>query len=125
MNMEEHLRTLGIGHIAYSLLLVIPAVLVFSILTSVGILVDDPEATQILPLIGTFVGAFLLFLAIPGIIAGVGVLKGKSWGLPLALVVGIFNILCFPVGTALGAYTIWVFTKVNEKPAAERTYGYA
>ena len=125
MNMEEHLRTLGIGHIAYSLLLVIPAVLVFGILTSVGVLVDDPEATRILPLIGTFVGAFLLFLSIPGIIAGVAVLKGKSWGLPLALVVGVFNILCFPVGTALGAYTIWVFMKTNEKPAAERTYGYA
>ncbi len=125
MDMEQHLKTLGIAHIVYSLLLVIPAVFVFGTLTSVGYLVDDPEAAQILPLVGTFVGAFLLLLAVPGLIAGLGVLYKKKWGLPVALVIGVLNVLCFPVGTALGVYTIWVFTKVNEKPTPEPKFGYA
>ncbi len=125
MDMDQHLRTLGIGHIIYSLLLIVPAAIVFGVLTSVGILVDDPEAAQILPLVGTFVGAFLIVLAIPGLLAGYGVLKKKSWGLPVALVVGILNILCFPLGTALGIYSIWIFNKMNQPPPAEPKFGYA
>ena len=76
---------------------------------------DDHEVAKILPLIGTSVGAFLLILAIPGLLAGYGVLSKKSWGLSVALVVGLLNILCFPFGTALGGYSLWVFTKTNEQ----------
>ena len=125
MDMDQHLRTLGIGHIVYSLLLLVPAAIVFGVLTSVGYLVDDPEAARVLPLVATFVGVFLLVLSIPGFVAGLGVLYKKKWGVPVALVVGILNILCFPLGTALGAYSIWIFTKLNEKPPAEPKFGYA
>ena len=60
-----------------------------------------------------------------GFVAGLGVLYKKKWGVPVALVVGILNILCFPLGTALGAYSIWIFTKLNEKPPEEPKFGYA
>jgi len=115
MNLEPHLRALGIAHIVYSFLLLIPAAIVFGVLTTVGIFADDPDVAQILPLVGISVGAFLLVLAIPGFIAGYGVLTKKKWGLSVALVVGLLNILCFPFGTALGGYSLWVFTKSNEQ----------
>lgn len=115
MDLEQHLRALGIAHIIYSCLLIIPAAIVFGVLTTVGILADDPDVAKILPLVGTSVGAFLLVLAIPGFIAGYGVLTKKKWGLSVALVVGLLNILCFPFGTALGGYSLWVFTKSNEQ----------
>ncbi len=118
MDIDQHLRTLGIGNIVYSLLLLIPAGLVFGILTSVGYLVEDQEASRILPFIGTGVGIFLALLSIPGFIAGWGLLKKKSWGMPLALVVGILNILCFPLGTALGGYSIWIFSKINKSSSS-------
>lgn len=125
MDMDQHLRTLGIGHIAYSLLMIVPAVFVFSILTSIGFLVDDPDAAQILPLVGTLVAALLIILAVPGIIAGIGLLRKKKWGLPVALVAGILNILCVPLGTALGVYSIWIFSKVNEgTPSGDPQPGY-
>lgn len=115
MDLEPHLRALGIAQIVYSFLLLIPAAIVYCILTTVGMFADDPHAAQILPLVGTSVGAFLMVLAIPGFIAGYGVLTKKKWGLPVALVVGLLNILCFPFGTALGGYSFWVFTKSNEQ----------
>jgi hypothetical protein len=115
MDLDQHIRALGIAHIIYSCLLLIPAAIVFGVLTTVGVLVDDPEAAQILPIVGTGVGAFLLILAIPGLLAGYGVLSKRSWGLPVALVVGLLNILCFPFGTALGGYSLWVFSKANEQ----------
>ena len=114
MDLDQHLRALGIAHIIYSCLLLIPAAIVFGVLTTVGIFTGDHEAAQILPLIGTSVGAFLFILAIPGLLAGYGILTKRSWGLPVALVVGLLNILCFPFGTALGGYSLLVFTKSNE-----------
>ena len=115
MDLDQHLRALGIAHIVYSCLLLIPAAIVFGVLTTVGMFSGDHQAAQILPLIGTSVGAFLFILAIPGLLAGYGVLSKRSWGLPVALVVGLLNILCFPFGTALGGYSLWVFTKSNEQ----------
>ena len=115
MDIDQHIRALGIAHVIYSCLLLIPAAIVFAVLTTVGVFVDDPEAAQILPVVGTGVGIFLFVLAIPGLLAGYGVLSKRSWGLPIALVIGLLNILCFPFGTALGGYSLWVFTKANER----------
>jgi len=120
MDLTQHIRALGIAHIIYSCLLLIPAAIVFAVLNTVGFFVDDPEAAQILPVVGTGVAAFLFILAIPGLLAGYGVLTNKSWGLSVALVIGLLNILCFPFGTALGGYSLWVFTKFNEQSGKEK-----
>jgi len=100
--MEIHYRALGIAHLIYSILILIPALLVFSILSGIGFLAEDPEVIAILSTIGFFVSMFLILLAIPGLIAGFGCIQQKSWGLALALVMGVLNILCFPFGAALG-----------------------
>ena len=50
-------------------------------------------------------------LAIPGIIAGVGLLQRKSWSRVLTLIVGAIGLLDIPVGTALGIYTFWVLMR--------------
>ena len=118
MDLDQHIRALGIAHIIYSGLLLIPAVIVYVVLCMVGMFSGDEQAEQILPLIGTSVAIFLIVLSIPGFIAGYGVLKRKKWGLPVALVIGLLNILCFPFGTALGGYSFWVFSKSNEQSSA-------
>ncbi len=48
------------------------------------------------------VTAFLAFLV------GFGLLRRQSWGRMLGIVVAILALLKFPVGTALGIYTLWV-----------------
>jgi hypothetical protein len=47
-------------------------------------------------------------LAIPGLVAGYGLLARKAWGRVLAIVVGILGLINFPVGTAIGIYAILV-----------------
>jgi hypothetical protein len=32
----------------------------------------------------------------------------KSWGRVLAIVVGVLNLINFPIGTLIGIYTLWV-----------------
>jgi hypothetical protein len=48
------------------------------------------------------VTAFLAFLV------GFSLLRRKPWGRVLGIVVAILSLLKFPVGTALGIYTLWV-----------------
>lgn len=51
---------------------------------------------------------FLAYWLLPGLLAGIGLLKRKSWARILALVVGFFSLFSFPLGTALAIYTFWV-----------------
>ena len=59
------------------------------------------------------IGVFLFFvvavLGLPGIILGWGLLKNAEWARILGIVLAILNILIFPLGTILGAYSLWVF----------------
>jgi hypothetical protein len=57
-------------------------------------------------------------LGIPGLLAGYGLLTRKPWARVLAIVVGILGLLNFPVGTAIGIYTLWVLMQ----PAASEYF---
>jgi len=45
------------------------------------------------------------------LIGGIGLLKKKPWARILVLIVGCVRLFVFPIGTALGVYSIWVLTK--------------
>lgn len=65
----------------------------------------------IVPLIRVISVAVVLFFSIPSIVGGWGILNGKPWALTLLLVMGCFKLFSFPIGTALGIYTIWVYAE--------------
>ena len=52
-------------------------------------------------------------IALPSLIAGWGLLNNKSWAMLLALIVGCLRLFSFPIGTAIGIYTIWVYVEDN------------
>ena len=62
-------------------------------------------------------GALCFFL--PGIIAyivdGYGLLKYKSWAPILAIILAILNLILFPIGTALGIYTLVIMFNEETK----------
>jgi hypothetical protein len=68
----------------------------------------DAAALPILGLIGTIGLVFFAALALPGVLAGYGLLRRKKWGQILGIVVAILSLFNFPVGTALGGYTLFV-----------------
>jgi len=68
----------------------------------------DAVALPILSLVGTVGLVFTAVLALPGLLAGYGLLKRKKWGQILGIVDAILNLFNIPVGTALGAYTLFV-----------------
>ena len=50
----------------------------------------------------------LLALSLPGIIAGIGLLKFRPWSRVLTIVLSALNLMNFPFGTILGIYGLWV-----------------
>ncbi len=105
---ELHVGILGWLFIASHLIFLIIGGFVFTLLTSIGVLAGDPQALPILSLVGSMVGGLLTLLALPGIVAGYGLLTRRRWGRMLAIVVGILNLANVPLGTALGCYTLYV-----------------
>jgi hypothetical protein len=71
----------------------------------------DSGDAVVLGILGT-IGAVALFffaaLALPGMLAGYGLLKRKRWGQILGIIVSALGLFNFPIGTAIGAYTLFV-----------------
>jgi len=106
--MQKHIQLLGILYIAYHAIGLVFAWLIWGILSGIGMLSGDPQAAGILSLVGTVVAVFLFFLSAPGVVAGIGFLKGWWWARYLGLVLGALNLIHVPLGTILGVYTFWV-----------------
>ena len=106
--MEGHVKIVAWLNIIYSIFYVCIGVLMMLIMTGVGIMSQEKTAFLITGGIGAMIAAILCIIAVPGIIAGVGLLKLRSWARILAIVVAAVHLLSFPLGTALGVYTIVV-----------------
>jgi len=108
--LQLHVPVVGwlliVGHAIF----VLVGVFVFLLLTGIGVAMGEREAMtmMILTTVGTAVGLLLVVLGIPGLVAGAGLLARKSWARILAIVVGILALVNFPIGTAIGVYTLFV-----------------
>ena len=49
-----------------------------------------------------------IFTAALALVAGYGLLNRAPWGRTVAIIAAIFALIKFPIGTAVGIYTLWV-----------------
>ncbi len=117
MEKEQHITLLGILHIVRGGLILLIGLLAFAFLAGIGSLTGDATAMSILGFLGIVAVVFMGILAIPSILAGVGLLQRQAWGRILALGVGFISLIDVPIGTALGVYTIWVLLDDSIRPA--------
>jgi hypothetical protein len=112
--MTTHVKVLGVLYIALSAIGLLCALFVGVIFgTASGIVAAnaDADARVALPIIGiagTALAMFLLAVSLPGLIAGIGLLKFKPWARIVAIVLSAINLINIPFGTALGVYGLWV-----------------
>ncbi len=78
------------------------------ILPAAGLFSGDETAVPILSTIGVIGALFFVLLALPGLAAGYGLLKQRPWSRILALLLAVFELFQFPLGTALCVYTFFV-----------------
>lgn len=109
--MENHITAVGALSIGLSVLGILIGAFIFILLAGIGYAVQEEDASIVLFAVGTVIGFFLLILSIPGIIGGIGIFKRKEWARILVLVLSALHLLNIPIGTAIGAYSIWVLVQ--------------
>lgn len=120
-SVNQHKKVLGIIYIitaSLSILLMLGVNMFLSTLFEFIIdKANEEDAATVLSLVSTFVRiitfSITLFVSIPSIIAGIGLLNQQRWALIMALILGCLKLLSFPIGTAIGVYSIWVYTESN------------
>lgn len=108
--METHVKIVGWLNIIFSIMTVIGALCLATILTGSGLISGDQTAISILSIIASVAVGMAIVFSIPEFIAGIGVLKYKQWARILMIILGVFDLLAFPVilPALFGLYTLWV-----------------
>jgi hypothetical protein len=110
---RKHVRILGWLHIALGVLDLLIGLAAFGLLSGIGLLSGDPHAFPVLTIIGGFTGVVMLIVALPNFLCGLGLLRDwGGWVIILAVILGLFNLTTFPIGTAIAIYTFWIAWKL-------------
>jgi hypothetical protein len=125
--MDQHKKVLGIIYIVTaSLSILVMLTISIFIGTLFEFIIDQsaegdavPVLDMVQKLVAIITWTVTLFISIPSIIAGIGLLNKQGWALTLALILGCLKLLSFPIGTAIGVYSIWVYTE-NSKLEKEQ-----
>lgn len=112
--MGTHLTILGVIYALTSLGELVAALALFGV-AGVGAFMPEPLAAVLVATLGTALGVFFLILAIPGLLLAWGLIGRNPWAVPLGWILAILNLLNFPIGTALGLYTMWVLMQSETK----------
>jgi hypothetical protein len=114
---EKHTRILAILWLVVSVIRLVPA---FALWFGSGMamhFVPFPFRAFVVPIAG-FIGALLFATAVLGFLAGWGLLNYRTWARMLTIILGVIALIHFPLGTALGIYTLWVLLPME----SEREY---
>lgn len=122
--MEAHKRILGILYIVSGILQILLLLTLSVVVSTIFPMIfehadveDQWVLVWIVPFFSTIAATIILLMSIPSVIGGLGVLNQKKWALTLVLILGCFKLFSFPIGTALGIYTIWVYTEDHKRNA--------
>ena len=106
--METHVKVAGWLWIILGALGLMGAFCAVVTIAGGGLISGDQDAILATSVVATLGGGFLVLSGALNLVAGMGLLKFKSWARIMALILAILNLLAFPIGTALGVYTLWV-----------------
>ena len=109
--MKRHITVLASLRIGLSALGVLTALVVFASVVGGGLISGDQEAIAITTLVGSIIGGAILILALPGVRAGLGLLRRRQWARILTLVLAVFDLMFIPIGTVFGVYAFWVLVQ--------------
>ena len=122
--MELQIKILAVFHIIFGVLGVMGSLVVALLFGgAAGIVnmavIDDPNAFLAVPVLGPVGGILVVSiftLSLPGIIAGIGLLRHRPWARILTIVLSVLNLIVIPIGTLLGIYGLWVLLSRNTAP---------
>ena len=82
-----------------------------SVMHESGVAAEGAWLMRFMATTAAAIGGLMLILAVPGIVAGIGLLRRASWSRVMTLVLAAFELALFPIGTILAAYTVFVLSQ--------------
>lgn len=119
--MEKHVTVVAILNLVFGVIKILVGGFLFIVIAGGGLLSGDPEAMAITSIVGTVLAIVFVLLAIPEIIAGLGLLKYQRWARILTIIIAVLDLIQFPVGTLIGIYELWVMLDEKTMPLFEKT----
>ena len=114
--LDGHKKMLGILYVVTGSLSAVGMIILMgflSVIFSLAAAEADPEDQKTLELIGKLIEYIpiivIILFSIPSLIAGIALLMRRSWATLFALIIGCLKLFSFPIGTVLGAYSIWIY----------------
>jgi hypothetical protein len=104
---KTHQKILGAMLIAYSVMAIIAGVSLLVAIDFIKLFIFEDNIIGFVTVFSRIVGFTMLGVSIPGCIAGAGMIMEKGWAKTFSLIMGLFYLWFFPIGTILGAYAIW------------------
>src|SRR2546428_226636 len=112
--METHVRVAAWLRILWSASGLLAAILVLAVFSGASVIAgaaggsDAQSAVPWIWVIGAWIATVFGLLSLPGLITGWGLLTYRPWARILDIALSAFDLFHVPLGTALGAYSIWV-----------------
>jgi hypothetical protein len=110
---SRHVRTLAILWLVNAALYLIPGLFLTSFSFYDWGFLDGTRA--FVPGLIRGIGGTFMAIAVAGALAGWGLMERRPWARMLAIVLGVLSLFKFPLGTALGIYTLWVLAPASSE----------
>jgi hypothetical protein len=108
---KKHFETVGTLRIGYGICGILAALGVAALAWALGIGLIRFGARSMglrnIVLLGTPAVLLLVVCSVADIVGGSGVLRRKPWARRLVMIRAVMDLFAFPVGTALGIYSVW------------------
>jgi hypothetical protein len=111
--MATHVKILGWLHIIFGAFGLLAAFAIMGGSMLGGMFSGSMTGMIGITMVGTFAAIIVAAYAIPGLIAGYGLLRFQPWARILTIVLAIFELIRFPFGTCLGVYSLWVMLSAD------------
>jgi hypothetical protein len=121
--MRKHVKILGWLNIAAAVFYLLVGGAGFAVLASIGVMSGEVRPAAAMTGVGGVFATIMLVMALPSLICGIGLLRNwGGWVIVFAVVLGVFHLANFPVGTAIALYTFWIAWKLyNATPESAPT----
>jgi len=114
--MTQHVRILAWLFLVYGVILLLIGIAIAFFVIGGGMISGDRTAMLATGGVGIFILCLLFAIAVPNLIAAWGLFRFQPWARILAIILGVLHLFSFPIGTALGVYTLWVLLSAPTQP---------
>ena len=125
IKLQGHKKVLGILYVVSAVLTISGMLLlkaILSIVFSFALNEADPEDRKVIDMVLSLVQFLpyfiIIFISIPTLIAGIGLLTRERWATLFALIMGCLKLFSFPICMAIGVYAIWIYAEDHKLNAS-------